>query len=91
MRICFLIPDGIGIRNYLYSDIIPILIQEGHQIILWHSLDSGQIQIVEERLKVSFEQFVFKHLPDNFLVKLVREAARFSRLKITAKTGGSSA
>ena len=86
MRICFLIPDGIGIRNYLYSDIIPLLVQEGHDIILWHSLDSVQIKIAEERLKVSFEQFFFKHLPDNFLVKLVREAARFSRLKRNAKT-----
>lgn len=86
MRICFLIPDGIGVRNYLYSDIIPILSREGHQIILWHSLDPKLIQIAAERFNVPFEQFDFKHLPDNFLVKLVREAARFSRLRRNAKT-----
>lgn len=85
MRICFLIPDGIGVRNYLYSDIIPILSKEGHQIILWHSLDPKLIQIAAERLNVPFEQFEFKHLPDNFLVKLVREGARFSRLRRNAK------
>lgn len=81
MRICFLIPDGVGIRNYLYSDVIPLLTKKGHQIILWHSLDPEMITITEERLQVKFEQKEFIHKPNSPLIQLFREAARFARLK----------
>ncbi|MGM0944198.1 MAG: hypothetical protein ACQEW9_03380 [Bacteroidota bacterium] len=84
MRICFLIPDGIGIRNYLYSDIIPYLQKGGNEIILWHSLDSRLIELTEQRLNTKFEQFKFVHKADGFLVKLTREAARYARLSVNA-------
>jgi hypothetical protein len=84
-RICFLIPDGIGIRNYLYSEVISILIQQGHQVILWHSLDPELIQLTEKRLGLSFEQYPFEHKPDGMWVQLLREAARFARLKLNAR------
>lgn len=80
MRICFLIPDGIGIRNYLYSDVIKELTSRGHEIILWHSLDGQMIQIAEDHLQVKFEQYEFVHEPDSFWIKLFRESARYSRL-----------
>jgi hypothetical protein len=85
MRICFLIPDGVGIRNYLYSEIVPRLFEDGHKIILWHSLDPKLIHITEERLNVSFEQYAFKHLPDNFLIKFIRDITKYSRLKLNSK------
>ena len=85
MRICFLIPDGIGIRNYLYSDVITHLRNAGHEVVLWHSLDEGMIKLTEERFGRKFEQFQFEHLPDNFLVQLYRESARFARLQLNAK------
>jgi hypothetical protein len=84
-RICFLIPDGIGIRNYLYSEVISILIRQGHQVILWHSLDPELIQLTEKRLGVSFEQYPFEHKPDGIWIQLLREAARFGRLKLNAR------
>jgi hypothetical protein len=90
MRICFLIPDGIGIRNYLYSDVIPFLQKKDHEIILWHSLDSGLIKLAEERLNSKFELFTFTHKPDGFLVKLAREAGRYSRLSVNTKVVGNS-
>lgn len=84
-RICFLIPDGIGIRNYLYSDVISILIKQDYQVILWHSLDQDLIKLTEERLGVSFEQYPFEHKPDGMLVQLLREAARYARLHLNAR------
>jgi hypothetical protein len=84
-RICFLIPDGIGIRNYLYSEVISILIEQGYQVILWHSLDPELIQLTEKRLGVSFEQYPFEHKPDGMRVQLLREAARYARLKLNAR------
>ena len=59
MRICLLIPDGVGIRNYLYSDLLEILNKEGHRVVLWHSLDSEMIQLVEARLGFKLEQYQF--------------------------------
>lgn len=85
MRICFLIPDGVGIRNYLYSDVIPLLVNRGHEIILWHSLDSELISGTEDRLQVKFEQVEFVHKPNSAVIQLFREAARFARLKKNAK------
>ena len=85
MRICFLIPDGVGIRNYLYSDIIHILKNSGHEVILWHSLDPELIKISEKRLGGAIEQFPFVHQPNGVLVQLFREAGRFARLRLNAK------
>ncbi|WP_332910228.1 hypothetical protein [Algoriphagus boritolerans] len=34
-----MIPDGVGIRNYLYSPILPILNAAGAEIVIWHGLD----------------------------------------------------
>lgn len=85
MRICFLIPDGVGIRNYLYSDVIPELYQAGHEVILWHSLDSDLIALTEERLGIRFEQYPFVHKADGVGVQLLREAGRFARIRLNAQ------
>ena len=89
MRICLLIPDGIGIRNYLYSDLIEILLKQGHQVVLWHSLDPEMIQITEERIGVKFEQYPFVHQSNNALVQLYREAGRFARIQLNSKKTGN--
>lgn len=84
MRICLLIPDGVGIRNYLYSDLLDILKKEGHQIVLWHSLDSNMIQLVEDRLGFKLEQVKFEHKPNGILVQWLREAGRYARIRLNA-------
>lgn len=85
MRICLLIPDGVGIRNYLYSDVIKFLVESGHEVILWHSLDPELIRISEERLGFTLSQYPFIHRPNGVLVQLFREAGRFSRLRLNSK------
>ncbi len=84
MRICLLIPDGVGIRNYLYSDLIKILYSKGHEVVLWHSLDSNLIQLAENRFGISLQKFTFEHKPDSLPVQLIREASKFARLKLNA-------
>jgi hypothetical protein len=84
MRICLLIPDGVGIRNYLYSDLLEILNKEGHQVVLWHSLDSEMIQLVEDRLGFKLEQYQFEHKPNGVLVQWLREAGRYARILLNA-------
>ena len=84
MRISLLIPDGVGIRNYLYSDLLDILKKEGHQVVLWHSLDSGMIQLVEDRIGYKLEQYQFQHKPNGVLVQWLREAGRYARIRLNA-------
>ena len=84
MRICLLIPDGVGIRNYLYSDLLEILKKEGHQVVLWHSLDSQLSQLVENRLGIKLEQYQFEHKPNGILIQWLREAGRYARIRLNA-------
>jgi len=85
MKICLLIPDGVGIRNYLYSDVIPIFIQAGHEVVLWHSLDEELIQKAEDLLQVSLEKYPFIHQPNGIGVQFLREAGRFGRIRLNAQ------
>lgn len=85
MRICLLIPDGVGIRNYLYSEVIPELYAAGHEVVLWHSLDSALIAKTEERLGLQFSQYPFVHRADKGLVQLLREAGRYARIRLNAR------
>ncbi len=84
MKICLLIPDGVGIRNYLYSDVLKILHKNGHEIIIWHSLAPKVITHVEDFLGFALESKPFEHRPDSVGVQVVREAARYARLKLNA-------
>jgi hypothetical protein len=85
MKLCFLIPDGVGIRNYLYSDVLTELYAQGHEVVLWHSLDPTLIAQTEQRLGIHLEQYPFEHKADGIAVQLLREAGRFARIRLNAK------
>ncbi|WP_439488449.1 hypothetical protein [Algoriphagus sp.] len=85
MKICFLIPDGVGIRNYLYSDVLKILNENGHEIIIWHSLDPKVITHVEDFLGFPLQSLHFEHKSDSLGVQLIREATKYARLKLNAR------
>lgn len=81
MKVCFLIPDGVGIRNYLYSDVVKGLIEQGHEVIVWHSLGKELIGQVKDFINVDFEDYDFFHRPELPVVKFVRETAVLARLR----------
>lgn len=79
-KICFLIPDGVGIRNYLYSDLIRQLYESGHEVVIWHALAS---QVVDLSAKVSGylpQQKPFKGFKDDLTVQILRESSTYARL-----------
>ncbi|MHA7129388.1 glycosyltransferase family protein [Algoriphagus namhaensis] len=85
MKICFLIPDGVGIRNYLYSDIIGILTQRGHQVVIWHSLDPEVIaQAKRLHPSVHFEQYAFSFYKESTLPRFLRDCVSYARLRVNA-------
>ena len=90
MKICFLIPDGIGIRNYLYSDILELLIQQGHEIVIWHALDPEVITLTTSGNGLTINQREFTYFLDPPLIQVLRESSAFARLKHNSKLTGNS-
>ena len=84
-RICFLIPDGVGIRNYLYSDVIKYIREAGHEVVIWHALPDEVISLAEELHGISIEAHRFESFPDPYLIRLQREASTYARLKLNSK------
>lgn len=84
-KVLFVIPDGVGIRNYLYSDMILILHQAGFEILLMHKLDMELIQLVNDKLKVPIRQIEFQSFPETVVQTFYRESTTFARLKSSAK------
>lgn len=90
MKICFLVPDGTGIRNYLYSRLISEF-PKNTEILLWHNLSEkvidevrmihSGVNIIEERIPVYVE---------NFRERILREASTYARLHWNAKTADNN-
>lgn len=79
-RVLFIVPDGVGIRNYLYSDLIS-------------ELNSCKITILSPLPKEAFYQInadfdyqklIFKK--EGFITRLFRETATYARLCFNART-----
>ncbi|RIW12247.1 hypothetical protein D0X99_19385 [Algoriphagus lacus] len=81
MKICFLIPDGVGIRNYLYSDLLLILHQRGHEVVIWHALDQKVIELASKINRFTPHQATFTSYPEDFIIQLLRESTSYARLK----------
>ncbi len=45
MKIAILLPDGVGLRNFIYSDFIKQLENDGHEVVVWNAtvFDMGKI------------------------------------------------
>jgi hypothetical protein len=83
-KVLFLIPDGVGVRNYLYSNVITQL-KHNATITFWSTLP---IEVFDEVKKLHNIDFNFKKInltPEHFLTRLYREAATYSRLNYNAK------
>ncbi|WP_339753899.1 hypothetical protein [Algoriphagus aquimarinus] len=90
MKVCLLIPDGIGIRNYLYSDIIPLLQESNVDVAVWHSLDPAVMKEAERlNPQVNFENYVFQFYKEDPLPRFLRDCIGYARLKANAKMEGN--
>ena len=79
-RICFLIPDGVGIRNYLYSDILRDLKTEGFELSVWHGLDPKIIDQSQLRIGFRPESFPLATFKEDAVTQLFRESTCYARL-----------
>jgi hypothetical protein len=88
-KICFLIPDGVGIRNYLYSDLFRILYHEGHEVIIWHALDKQVVELSSNRNGFSPQQVSFEFYLEDFIIQLLRESSTYARLNHNQNIAGN--
>jgi hypothetical protein len=78
-KILFLIPDGVGIRNYLYSDVLKNIKQE-RKITFWSPLPKKafeEIQLLHD-IDIDFKNIIFN--TESTLTRIFRESATFGRL-----------
>jgi hypothetical protein len=83
MKIVLIIPDGVGIRNYLYSDVIDNLSQ--HDVVLLHNLKGNLITELEKHYK----NIIFEYLPiykESWTERVIREISSYARLNWNANT-----
>lgn len=86
MKICFLIPDGIGIRNYLYSSIIPLIKENGEELAIWHSLDSEVLEEVNKlHPEFNVESFRFNFYKEAPFPRFLRDCIGYARLSVNAQ------
>ncbi|MFD0864114.1 hypothetical protein ACFQ1M_18005 [Sungkyunkwania multivorans] len=83
-KVLFLIPDGVGIRNYLYSDVIKH-IKENASIVFWSPLAEEAFKEVYELHDIDVEYQQIKLPVENAITRLCREAATYARLNHYAK------
>jgi hypothetical protein len=79
-KILLLFPDGMGIRNYLYSDVFKGMENE---LVLLHAFDTKTEQAVKEITNIQHSQSIPKY-KESFKEKFLRELICLSRLKHNA-------
>lgn len=78
-HVLFLVPDGVGIKNYLYSQVISYL-KDYAEISIWSTLPEDAFKDVKKIHNIEFE---YKHLvlkPEGVITRLYREASTYARL-----------
>jgi hypothetical protein len=78
MTVLFVIPDCLGIRNFLHSRVLEILIQKGNQVAVWHTFDEQVLAQMQLHPSVRFHR-----LPawrEGVIERLLREAKVYAQL-----------
>ncbi|WP_299781925.1 hypothetical protein [uncultured Formosa sp.] len=79
-HVLFVVPDGVGIKNYLYSDVLKHLIQAGAMVSIWSPLPESVFDEVKQlhNIEIGYKQLVLKKEP--VLTRFYREATTYARL-----------
>ena len=84
-KICIVLPDGVGIKNYIYSSFFQKLKKKEYHIILIHSISKNAIK---EIIKLDGNSIKFEKIPEykeTVKQKFLRELVCLLRLKNNIK------
>ncbi len=86
MKILLLVPDGVAVRNYIYSDFIKELHQANFEVVLYHQIPTPAIQEIIKINGTLISDYV--RIPDfkeRFFSRILRESSAFARLLFNSK------
>ncbi|ASB48303.1 glycosyltransferase family protein [Alkalitalea saponilacus] len=81
-KVALFLPDGVGIRNYLFSRLISNLIEQKAQVVLIASLSDKAIEEAEKVHGLKFEVVQIPEYREGILEKFYRELENISRLRV---------
>lgn len=84
-KVLFIVPDGSGIKNYLFSNIIPYLYKRGAEVVVCHNLTSKAIHEVESIHNIKLIQKALPNFAESKIQKFHRESICYARLIYNAK------
>jgi hypothetical protein len=84
MKICFLVPDGVGLRNYLYSSLIDKFPADA-EILLLTVLPREVLDEVEKIHNRKFSYVAMTAYNEAFKGKLLKEAITYARLRYNTR------
>ena len=84
MKICFLVPDGTGLRNYLFSKLLDKF-DESDEIILMTVLPEKLIDEVQTLHHHKITYYPMSRYKDDFMCKLLKEMITYKRLRYNTK------
>jgi hypothetical protein len=79
MNFLVLVPDGVGIRNFLCAPFIDFLSQRGN-VIIWHGLPESAISEHTARYSDNVRWHALPPFPDTPIRRLSRQSRMYSRL-----------
>ncbi|MEE9409076.1 MAG: hypothetical protein V3V28_13490 [Polaribacter sp.] len=80
MKIIILVPDGVGVRNYIFSSFVVRLIEQKHEIYIYHKLSKSAIKEIKN-CRPEIKKFI--EIPDfieNPKARVIRESLAYARL-----------
>jgi hypothetical protein len=81
MKIMLLVPDGVAVRNYVYSDFVEELTQCGFEVVLYHQIPDAAIDEIK-KVKGTIVSDIVKipEFKENFFGRILKESIVYARL-----------
>jgi hypothetical protein len=84
-KVLFVVPDSTGIKNYLFSEVLPFLYKKGVEVLVYHNLSDAAIYEVETLHNIKLPHKKIPTYHETIKQKFYREAICYARLCYNAK------
>lgn len=84
-RLLLIVPDGVAVRNYLYSSFISELQAKDIEVILYHQISNAAIEEVKRVQPTLAEIKAIPYFIEKPKARLLRESLAYARLKVNTK------
>ena len=80
MRILIIVPDGVGVRNYLFSNFVSNLIQENNEVFIYHKLSKSAVKEIKKSKPEIVNFSEIPHFVETPKLRILRESLAYARL-----------